>query len=56
MNDTHPAHLSTAEILQRWRNLPAIGGDKYQADLDAILDFELVDPFTRTTVDEDPRD
>jgi len=33
--------LSTAEIIERWKNLPPMDADKLRADIDSILDPSL---------------
>ena len=33
--------LNAYALLERWRNVPPIDGEKLRADLDEILDFDL---------------
>ena len=33
--------LSTAEIIERWKNLPRMDADELRADIDSILDPSL---------------
>lgn len=36
-----PRGLTAAELLSRWRHVPAIDAQQFRADVDAVIDAEL---------------
>jgi prevent-host-death family protein len=40
-------YLTTAELLARKRKLPAMDADRLRADIDAVIDQTIDDPYAR---------
>ena len=40
-------HLTTAELLARKQRLPAMDADRLRADMDALIDQIIHDPYAR---------